>query len=61
VSKAAQLGAIRSLIYKTAGPNFAQIKVVAEKLPLVLPPHDGVLLKDRFRAALLADVLPEKF
>ena len=28
--------------------------------PLVLPPHDGVVLKERFRAALLADVLPEK-
>jgi hypothetical protein len=34
--------------------------VRAEKLPLVLPPHDGVALKERFRAALLADVLPEK-
>ena len=29
-----------------------QIKVIAEKLPLVLPPQDGVLLKDRFRRAL---------
>jgi thiamine pyrophosphate-dependent acetolactate synthase large subunit-like protein len=36
-----------------AGPVFAQIKVSAEKLPLVLPPHDGVALRDRFRQALL--------
>ena len=43
----------RDLVHKTAGPNFLQIKVVAEKLPLVLPPQDGVLLKDRFRRALL--------
>jgi thiamine pyrophosphate-dependent acetolactate synthase large subunit-like protein len=43
----------RDLVHRTAGPNFLQIKVVAEKLPLVLPPQDGVLLKDRFRGALL--------
>jgi len=54
---------LRDLVHRTAGPNFLQIKVVAEKLPLVLPPQDGVLLKARFRRALLgesADVLPEK-
>jgi len=44
---------LRDIVHKTAGPNFLQIKVVAEKLPLVLPPQDGVLLKDRFRRALL--------
>ena len=43
----------RDIVHKTAGPNFLQIKVIAEKLPLVLPPQDGVLLKDRFRRALL--------
>ena len=51
------------MIHETAGPNFAQIKVKAEKVPLVLPPKDGVLLKARFRRALLgksADVLPEE-
>ena len=51
---------LRSAIHGKRGPLFAQIKVKAEKLPLVLPPHDGVVLKERFRAALLADVLPEK-
>jgi len=53
----------RKIVHQTTGPNFLQIKVVAEKLPLALPPHDGVLLKDRFRRALLgksADVLAEK-
>lgn len=35
------------------GPRFFNIKVRAEKLPLVLPPKDGVHLKQRFRLALL--------
>lgn len=35
------------------GPVFFNIKVRAEALPLVLPPKDGVVLKNRFRAALL--------
>ena len=35
------------------GPLLATIKVRAEVLPLVLPPKDGVTLKDRFRAAIL--------
>jgi thiamine pyrophosphate-dependent acetolactate synthase large subunit-like protein len=50
---------LRRFVHEAAGPNFLQIKVAAEKLPLVLPPHDGVHLKDRFRKAL-ADVLPKK-
>jgi len=57
------VGKVRELIYRTPGPNFAAVKVADEKLPLVLPPNDGVLLKARFRRALLgesADVLPEK-
>jgi hypothetical protein len=29
------------------------VKVAAEKLPLALPPLDGVVLKTRFRQALL--------
>jgi thiamine pyrophosphate-dependent acetolactate synthase large subunit-like protein len=40
-------------IQKEAGPLFFNIKVRAEKLPLVLPPKDGAYLKDRFRFALL--------
>jgi len=37
---------------------FFNVKVRAEKLPLVLPPKDGAYLKDRFRLALLG---PESF
>ena len=54
---------LRADIHRHTGPLFAAIKVAEEKLPLVLPPHDGVLLKERFRRALLgksADVLAEK-
>ena len=54
---------LRDDVHRRAGPIFADIKVIEEKLPLALPPHDGVLLKDRFRRALLgasADVLAEK-
>ena len=54
------VSALRAAIHARKGLLFAQVKVKAEKLPLVLPPHDGVVLKERFRAALLADVLPEK-
>ena len=35
------------------GPAFAVVKVLAEKIPLVLPPREGALLKARFRRALL--------
>ena len=54
---------LRKIVQETVGPNFLQIKVAAEKLPLVLPPSDGILLKDRFRRALIgssADVLAKK-
>ena len=57
------VAAVRQLVYKTPGPNFATIKVADDKLPLVLPPKDGVVLRARFRRALLgesADVLPEE-
>ena len=43
---------LRKIVHQTPGPNFLQIKVVAEKLPLVLPPQDGVELVTRFRRAL---------
>jgi thiamine pyrophosphate-dependent acetolactate synthase large subunit-like protein len=53
VKTKAGVAALRSAIHGKSGPLFAQVKVKAEKLPLVLPPHDGVVLKERFRAALL--------
>jgi thiamine pyrophosphate-dependent acetolactate synthase large subunit-like protein len=47
------LPALRKLIHEKPGPHFAVVKVVAEKIPLVLPPREGALLKARFRRALL--------
>lgn len=43
---------LHKMVHGEAGPNFAQVKVVAEKIPLVLPPREGTLLKARFRRAL---------
>jgi thiamine pyrophosphate-dependent acetolactate synthase large subunit-like protein len=40
-------------IRESEGPAFAVAKVAAEKIPLVLPPREGALLKARFRRALL--------
>jgi thiamine pyrophosphate-dependent acetolactate synthase large subunit-like protein len=63
ITATTDLEAVRELVYRRTGPSFAAVKVIDEKLPLVLPPHDGVLLKARFRRALLgdsADVLPEE-
>jgi len=63
ITAATDLAPVRELVYRADGPNFAAVKVIDEKLPLVLPPHDGVLLKARFRRALLGestDVLPEE-
>jgi thiamine pyrophosphate-dependent acetolactate synthase large subunit-like protein len=54
---------LRKVVHETTGPNFLQVKVSAEKLPLMLPPKDGIVLKDRFRRALLgksADVLAKE-
>jgi thiamine pyrophosphate-dependent acetolactate synthase large subunit-like protein len=44
---------LRARIQARQGPTFANVKVAAEKLPLALPPLDGVVLKERFRQALL--------
>src|SRR4051812_27054801 len=63
VDQLRDLEVLRKAVHEEPGPHFFQIKVLAEKVPLVLPPHDGVLLRARFRRALLgesADVLPEK-
>ena len=44
---------LQGAVHKAPGPHFAVIKVDAEKIPLVLPPREGTLLKARFRRALL--------
>ena len=53
VTDETELEAALPRIRSEPGPVFFNIKVRAEDLPLVLPPKDGVRLKDRFRAALL--------
>jgi thiamine pyrophosphate-dependent acetolactate synthase large subunit-like protein len=44
---------LRAEIHQAGGPLFAQVKILPDKLPLVLPPRDGAQLKNRFREALL--------
>jgi len=51
-----ELAALRAAIHAQPGPNFASVKVRAEKVPIILPPRDGALLKARFRRALLGDL-----
>lgn len=57
VANKTELENLRNEIYKKgkarSGALFAQVKVGSEKLPLVLPPRDGVYLKNRFRIELL--------
>jgi thiamine pyrophosphate-dependent acetolactate synthase large subunit-like protein len=55
LTRADELAALRKAIHSGPGPIFAAIKIVAEKVPLVLPPRDGALLKARFRRALLGE------
>lgn len=44
---------VARLLHAKKGPLFANVKVRRDELPRVLPPRDGALLKDRFRAAVL--------
>lgn len=53
ISRLGQIEALNKVIRQSSGPNFAVVKVLAEKIPLVLPPREGALLKARFRRALL--------
>jgi len=49
----AELSQLKKRLLAGDGTLFALVKVDPERLPLVLPPRDGALLKNRFRAALL--------
>ena len=53
VGEEAELAYLRETIHAGRGPNLAVVKILPEKLPLVLPPQEGTLLKRRFREALL--------
>jgi thiamine pyrophosphate-dependent acetolactate synthase large subunit-like protein len=48
----AGVDALREQLRARTGPKLATIKVAAENPPRVLPPRDGVYVKNRFRAAL---------
>lgn len=50
------LDAALPVILEAPGPVFFNIKVRAEDLDFVLPPKEGVILKDRFRQALLGEM-----
>lgn len=52
----AELDAFAAQALRMTGPGFALIKVVPQNPPRVLPPRDGVYLKNRFRQALGLDV-----
>lgn len=43
------------IIYDSSGPVAINIKVKAEEIPRILPPRDGVYLKNRFRSAIGVD------
>jgi thiamine pyrophosphate-dependent acetolactate synthase large subunit-like protein len=53
ITQIEQVHALREQVHAMRGPFLAQVKVAADKLPLVLPPRDGTHLKNRFREALL--------
>ena len=53
VSDMAGVGEIRRRMADHAGPYLAVIKIRAERSPVVMPPKSGVVLKSRFRQALI--------
>ena len=55
IKRESELAGAVDLLRRAAGPALVVIKVDAARDPFVLPPRDGVLVKHRFRAALLGD------
>jgi thiamine pyrophosphate-dependent acetolactate synthase large subunit-like protein len=55
VRKPDEVTTLRDLAHSGTGPIFAQVKIDPEALPFVLPPADGGILKNRFRASLLGE------
>ena len=53
IREMAGIETLRARLRARQGPVFAQVKISPDAPPLVLPPRDGALLKNRFRAALL--------
>ncbi|MHA1538772.1 MAG: thiamine pyrophosphate-dependent enzyme [Alphaproteobacteria bacterium] len=55
VNDEAALAGLCRKIFANDGCGFAGVKIGAEPLPRTLPSRDGVYLKQRFRASVLAD------
>jgi thiamine pyrophosphate-dependent acetolactate synthase large subunit-like protein len=55
VRKGDEVSKLRELVHSGAGPIFAQVKIDPEALPFVLPPAEGGILKNRFRASVLGE------
>jgi thiamine pyrophosphate-dependent acetolactate synthase large subunit-like protein len=53
VSDLARVADVRRRMTDGAGPYLAVIKIRAERSPVVMPPKSGVVLKSRFRQALI--------
>jgi thiamine pyrophosphate-dependent acetolactate synthase large subunit-like protein len=53
VRKPDEVTTLRELAHSGSGPIFAQVKIDPEALPFVLPPAEGGILKNRFRASVL--------
>ena len=52
LSDMAGVEALRARLHRADGPGFASIQITAEDAPRILPPRDGVFLKNRFRETL---------
>jgi thiamine pyrophosphate-dependent acetolactate synthase large subunit-like protein len=52
VADMAGVEALRKRLHKPDGPLFANVHIAANDPPRVLPPRDGVFLKNRFRQSL---------
>lgn len=52
IREESELAGLREMVYETPGPIFANVKVIAENLPLAFPhSFDGVTAANRFRDA----------
>ena len=56
VTSGQEIPGLRTAVHTGDGPLLAVVKVLAESPPLVLPPRDGLLLKERFRRALAGEM-----
>ncbi len=52
VTEMSGVEALRKRLHKPEGPLFANVQIAANDPPRVLPPRDGVFLKNRFRQSL---------